>query len=73
MKLLPICLFLIFTSNIISAQIKTKPDNVLKLMKAYPNHIIDFKDNKLIFRDGSTLIYDDGIRNKSKTELLNNP
>jgi hypothetical protein len=73
MKLLPIYFFLIFTSNIISAQTKTKPDNVLKLIKAYPNHIIDFKDNKLVFRDGSTLIYDDGISNKSKTELLNNP
>ena len=73
MKLLAIHFFLIFTSNIILAQTKAKPDNVLRLMKAYPNHIVDFKDNKLVFKDGSTLIYDDGIRNKSKTELLNNP
>lgn len=37
---------------------QTVPDNVKKMMVFYPQ-IIDFKDNKLIFKDGSFLVYDE--------------
>lgn len=39
------------------------------LIRAYPDFIIDIKDNKVIFRDGSTLPYDDG-RKKGFVERL---
>lgn len=48
------------------------PRPVVKLMKAYPSKITGFKDNRLIFSDGTTLVYDDG-KKKSATELLENP
>ena len=47
------------------------PEKVQKLLKYYP-HIIDFKENKLFFKDGSSLIYDD-FKTKSKAELIENP
>lgn len=40
-------------------------------MKAYPHQIIDFKENKLIFSDNSSLVYDD-FKKKTKQELIDN-
>ncbi|MCC9070058.1 M15 family metallopeptidase [Flavobacterium sp. F-65] len=48
------------------------PLNVQKLIKAYPNQIVGYKDNKVIFSDKSNLIYDD-FKNKTNQELLENP
>ena len=48
------------------------PLNVKKLMLAYPDKVVGFKDNKVIFEDGSSLLYDDGIT-KIDEELINNP
>jgi hypothetical protein len=48
------------------------PLNVQKLINAYPNQIIGYKDNKIIFSDKSTLIYDD-FKMKSNQELIENP
>ncbi|SFD89980.1 M15 family metallopeptidase [Flavobacterium phragmitis] len=48
------------------------PLNVQKLIKAYPDQIIGYKDNKIIFSDKSSLIYDD-FKNKTNQELLDNP
>ena len=50
---------------------QTVPDNVKKLMKYYPQ-IIGFKDNKVLFNDGSSLDYDDK-KQKSSQELMDNP
>ena len=50
---------------------QTIPDNVKKLMYSYPQ-IVDFKYNKLIFNDGSSLDYDDK-KQKSSQELMDNP
>lgn len=61
--------FLFFYNYIYSQEI---PENVKKLMNAYPNQIIGFKDNTLIFKDGTSLIYDDK-KVKSEQELLENP
>ena len=48
------------------------PKNAFKLIKMYPGIITGYKNNKLYFKDGTTLIYDDGIKNKSIDEMLNN-
>ncbi|MFD2940436.1 M15 family metallopeptidase [Flavobacterium notoginsengisoli] len=48
------------------------PLNVQKLIKAYPDQIVGYKDNKIIFSDKSNLIYDD-FKNKTNQELLDNP
>ena len=62
--------FLVFIfQNAFSQEI---PLNVQKLIKAYPDQIVGYKDNKIIFSDKSNLIYDD-FKNKTNQELLNNP
>lgn len=49
------------------------PENVKLLIKSYPNNIIGYSKNKLYFKDSTFLVYDDGIKNKSFIDLLNNP
>jgi hypothetical protein len=61
-------LFFIF-SKLFSQEI---PLNISKLIKAYPNQITGFKDNIIIFKDNSTLIYDD-FKKKTNQELIDNP
>jgi D-alanyl-D-alanine carboxypeptidase len=51
---------------------QTIPDNFQKLLKAYPQQIKGFESNKIIFIDGSVMIYDDGLQ-KTTQELLDNP
>lgn len=48
------------------------PVNVQKLMDAYPNQIIGFKNNSLVFKDNSTLVYNDS-KKKDSQQLLDNP
>ena len=45
------------------------PENVQKIMKAYPDFHITFRDNQLVFPDGTTIIFDDG-KEKSFVEKL---
>lgn len=47
------------------------PAEVAKLIKSYPDHITGYKDNKLLFSDGSALVYDDG-KAKNTQQLLDN-
>ena len=61
-------LFFLIIQSLFSQEI---PLNVNKLMKVYPKQIVDFKDNKLIFNDNSTLVYDD-FKKKTKQELIEN-
>lgn len=49
------------------------PANALKLIKAYPDRIAGYKNNKIFFHDGSSLIYDDQIKHKSFQQLLTHP
>lgn len=58
----------LISSNIFSQEI---PENVQKLLKYYPQ-IIGYKDNKIIFKDKSTLVYDDK-KVKKQQELIDNP
>jgi hypothetical protein len=64
-----ILILLIVFQNVFSQEI---PLNVQKLMKAYSTQIIGYKDNKIIFNDKSTLIYDD-FKKKNSQELIENP
>ena len=48
------------------------PEEVEKLMSAYPNQIIGFEDNHIIFADSTKLLFDDE-KEKSFEELLDNP
>jgi len=49
------------------------PDGVLKLIKAYPEHIVGGAANEVRWEDGSVMAYDDGQRNKTFIELLDRP
>lgn len=51
----------------------TIPATVQKLIKSYPGYITGFSDNHLIFKDGSRLVWDDGVKNKSYQALLDDP
>lgn len=50
----------------------TIPVGAQRIIKNYPGIVIAYKDNKLFFKDGSSLIYDDK-KNKSLSELMASP
>lgn len=50
---------------------QTIPDNVKKLIQFYPQ-ITNFKDNKLFFKNGSSIVYDDN-KKKTSQEVIDNP
>lgn len=45
--------------------------NSHKLVAAYPEYIIDIKDNKVYWKDGSTSIFDDGKQKTFDEKLVN--
>jgi peptidoglycan LD-endopeptidase CwlK len=47
--------------------------NLTKLAKAYPTFIKNFSNNILFFTDNEQMNYDDGIKNKTFQEKINNP
>lgn len=49
------------------------PAPVKKLLKYYSTRISGYKDNKIIFKDGTSMVYDDGVKNKSFQQLLDKP
>jgi hypothetical protein len=51
----------------------TVPASAQKLIKSYPDFIAGFSDNRLIFKDGTKMLWDDGIKNKSFKDMLENP
>lgn len=48
------------------------PKEVQALLKVYPNEIRSFKENKLFFKDGTSLIYND-FKTKTTTDLISKP
>lgn len=48
------------------------PDAALKLMRAYPDKLKGFENNFIIWADGTKMQWDDGKKNKTYEELLNN-
>jgi len=69
MKTYILLLTLLFTTFSPAQQI---PANAKKLIDAYPNQIKGFKNNNIIFKDNTTLVYDDG-KKKTAQQLLDNP
>ena len=51
---------------------KTIPEEVKRLLMAYPDQIISFDNNHLVFCNGSRLLFDDA-KQKSEEELIENP
>lgn len=51
----------------------TLPDNIQKLMEAYPDFIVGGTQNSVIWSDGSEMVFDDGKIKKSYEENLNFP
>lgn len=70
-----IIFFTLFLSfNVSSAQSdKTIPEGLQRLLKAYPDFLESADENNLYWKDGTVMIYDDGITDKSHDELLNDP
>ncbi len=73
MRKIIILLFLFSPIKLSSHSVDSIPPDAAKLIKSYPDFIIGFSDNHLIFRDGSKLLLDNGIKNKSFKELLEKP
>lgn len=51
---------------------KNIPVGLQKLLKAYPDFLDSADENTLYWKDGTTMIYDDGIGNKTHDEKLDN-
>ena len=54
--------------------IKTNiPAGLQKLLKAYPDFLEKADENNLYWKDGTVMVWDDGIQNKSHDEMLDSP
>lgn len=49
------------------------PAGAKAILKAYPQTVISYKNNRLYFKDGSSIIYDDSIENKNYKNLVDHP
>jgi hypothetical protein len=49
------------------------PQSAKKLLNTYKDFISSYADNHIIFKDGTKMLWDDGIKNKSNQALLENP
>ncbi|MFZ1323176.1 MAG: M15 family metallopeptidase [Ignavibacteria bacterium] len=54
-------------------KVLTIPDGLQKLVNAYPEFIDKADENNLYWKDGTVMIYDDGIEDKTHDEMLNDP
>src|SRR5258707_8476777 len=53
--------------------IDTIPQAAKKLINSYKDFITSFSNNHIIFKDGTSMLWDDGIKNKSYKMLLEKP
>jgi len=52
---------------------KNVPLGLLKLLKTFPQSLDSADDNNLYWKDGTVMVYDDGVQNKTHDEMLDNP
>lgn len=52
---------------------KDVPQKLQNLVKSYPQFLDSADENNLYWKDGTVMTYDDGIKDKSHDEKLNNP
>lgn len=53
--------------------VKNIPEGLTILLKAYPDFLESADENNLYWKDGTVMIYDDGIENKTHDEMLDDP
>lgn len=63
-------IFLLIINQVFAQSI---PPAAQKLINAYPAFISGYANNQIIFKDGTKLTWDDGIKNKSWQQLLDHP
>lgn len=75
MRKILLSLLLLFNIGIIAKAQKNDsiPPSAKKLISAYPDFISSFANNHIIFKDKTTLLWDDGIKNKSFAQMLDAP
>jgi hypothetical protein len=56
-----------------ASQKQETPIGIQQLLKAYPNFLESATANTLYWKDGTEMIYDDGVKNKDLQTLLNSP
>lgn len=49
------------------------PVKLQKLINAYPDFLDSADENNIYWKDGTVMIYDDGIKNKTHNDMLDNP
>jgi len=64
---------LLFALSLLPYKADTIPVAARKLIQSYPQQITAFVNNHIVFKDKSTIVWDDGIRNKSREQLLDHP
>lgn len=58
--------------SLVTKSMATCDDNAERLIAAYPEHLLECKENHIIWQDGSKQLYDDG-KKKSFTQLIESP
>ncbi len=53
--------------------LKNVPNKLQKLVASYSGNLDSADENHLYWKDGTVMIYDDGIKNKPHDEMLDNP
>lgn len=56
-----------------AAEADEKAALMQRLVAAYPDHLSDFEDNELVWKDGTRMVFDDGKGKKPFDELLDAP
>jgi len=72
LQILIIGLIIITCSSIVRSQ-NDIPEGLKKLIKAYPHFLESADQNNLYWKDGTVMTYDDGIKDKTHEEMLNDP
>ncbi len=65
--------FIIITCSSIARSQNDIPEGLKKLLKAYPDFLESADQNNLYWKDGTVMVYDDGITEKTHEEMLNDP
>jgi hypothetical protein len=70
-----IACFILLCSLILGSrkQTQTIPPAAKKLIDSYPDIITGFANNHILFKDNTRLLWDDGIKNKTVKQLLEDP
>jgi D-alanyl-D-alanine carboxypeptidase len=67
-----ICFGAMLLPGVAQSQISNE-EILARLKKAYPSLISSIKDNRLIFTDGFSIVFNDAIQKKSEADLFDHP